>query len=609
MSANELYIQGRLIEIPESEVVALSKQVNDIGDLNARKMNLSNDIRVPYFAKNDQHINFAGDPTSTSRYPYNFLPATLKNNGVEIVRNGRALLKATAEDQATITLYWGNSDFFERLNFMLHNIDFSELNHIYSIESVKNLYDTTDGKVFYAFNKLMNQNISGSFEPVLRLEKTFASISVPYIVNRIMEKTGYQLEGEILSNDAYTSLAIQLQDATFQPVNVDDLLVEASFLYNTVNEKFEFSDIVSDGGDPDSFPDLIRYVNKSLLAGDFRLEITLGIILFNQPGVVFQIIRNGTEVVENYSFPATSLSQTVLKRDILLMPNDELTLNLILPPGFEAAADTFSFCNFKTLDIQVGQEIPTGVSIIQDQIPEITARDFLKMIANIFGLVFVPGTDRIIHLKSYKTLQQSKTDRITYTYYIDPRSIETTFRLDGYFQNSIIGYEDGRFNFASTFQIENNTLSDEGVVVQIPAYLPRGTGETSMAEIGLFNEDGEKQKLPMILYNHRVLNQSDLQGTWSLTDGTLTDAFEKIVLGDTEGIKPDRMISDYYAPIIKILGKYRQVTLKTLINVQQFFEIDTYRAYYFPELQRYAQIQKVSNFVEGQMTTLTLILL
>ncbi|TVR40864.1 MAG: hypothetical protein EA392_02935 [Cryomorphaceae bacterium] len=613
MSSNQLYIQGRKVEIPEGEVVALTKQVNEVANIDSRKTNLSNDIRVPYYKLNEKHINFAGVATSKSRYPYFFLPAYLVSEGIEVVRNGRAVIKQTQDDQATITLYWGNSDFFERLNFLITELDFTDLNHTFTNTAISTLYDDKEGKVFYSFNELGNGNIDfGLVFKTLFSASTYPSISVVSIIDKILNRIGYTLSGEILNSPDWSSLAIQLQGTTIQPLNLSDLFVESGFFLD--GDTFLFAPIINDGGSPASF-DNEKYVNKTSLQGAFSFRVFWDASYLFESGAIdeflfFQFIRvRAVDGTEDLIFQDTIETQftggKIYNIATDLEADDYVYMKLIKQGSVDDSNLILGLnSNFRTTNIVTDSLV--GECIVSDHIPEITARDLFRTLARIFGIVFVPGQGREIQLKTYKDLEKSKAQNIVYPHPVNVKTVSTSYNPGNYFQNSRVGYVEQKGEQTETVNINIGYLPDNGDLITIDSYL--GQSINGLLRFDLF-EDGDQNELPLILFNARVFDQAVLPGTWAVSDGSTNVNFTKVVRGDVNGINPQRIATDYYLPLFNIVRSYREVTIKTLINVQQFFEIDNYTAYYFPDLKRFAQIQKVSNFVSNQPTTLKLILL
>ena len=86
----ELYIDGNLVDLSGSDVIALTKSVFDVNRLSVRTSDYSNVFKIPKTQQNRLIFKSAGLVNSFNDEPYTKLTAYILVDGVEVA-NGFAL--------------------------------------------------------------------------------------------------------------------------------------------------------------------------------------------------------------------------------------------------------------------------------------------------------------------------------------------------------------------------------------------------------------------------------------------------------------------------------------------------------------------------------------
>lgn len=151
MTDQQLYIDGILMDMSEESAITLDIKSNLFRDITKMTANTTYTINLPKTAHNMAVLEFAGKPSTSSKYPYIFHTARYFRNGLEIIRNGRASVLSVKET-IEISIYWG---LFQALaTLQSSDLKLNELNCTKYLRFTKNnSYDTyekaiTDG-VFY----------------------------------------------------------------------------------------------------------------------------------------------------------------------------------------------------------------------------------------------------------------------------------------------------------------------------------------------------------------------------------------------------------------------------------------------------------------------------
>ena len=106
MTDQQLYIDGVLMDMSEETAITLDIKSNLFRDITKMTANTTYTINLPKTAHNMAVLEFAGKPSTSSKYPYIFHTARYFRNGLEIIRNGRASVLSVKET-IEISIYWG----------------------------------------------------------------------------------------------------------------------------------------------------------------------------------------------------------------------------------------------------------------------------------------------------------------------------------------------------------------------------------------------------------------------------------------------------------------------------------------------------------------------
>src|SRR5690606_17483322 len=133
------------IDLSVDQVLAMTYQVQDIGNIQFQKANFSNQFKIPKTKDNCRKFGFIDQVTSADMRPYRALPARIIQDGEEIVRNGVAQV-LSVDDTINVVIYSGIKDFFETIgDAMLSDLDLSDLNHTWDLATIKTLMASESG--------------------------------------------------------------------------------------------------------------------------------------------------------------------------------------------------------------------------------------------------------------------------------------------------------------------------------------------------------------------------------------------------------------------------------------------------------------------------------
>lgn len=216
MTDHQLYIDGILMDMSEETAITLDIKSNLFRDITKMTANTTYTINLPKTAHNMAVLEFAGKPSTSSKYPYIFHTARYFRNGLEIIRNGRASVLSVKET-IEISIYWG---LFQALaTLQSSDLKLNELNCTKYLRFAKNNTSDTYEKaisegVFYgryetAVFKTSSEEWQGYDSNVGGNSDTTYSLVDGKI--RTGTEIGKYVSGEVLTDETYRCAIIPFE--------------------------------------------------------------------------------------------------------------------------------------------------------------------------------------------------------------------------------------------------------------------------------------------------------------------------------------------------------------------------------------------------------------
>lgn len=202
-----LVINGIDMDLKPDTVIAITLQVNDIASVDDRQSNFSNTFKLPATQHNIEALGFSTNMAAQSTVPYTKMVAQYYQNGVQVIKNGFAILEQSGDD-IEVTLYDGNVSFFD----LIAGLKLSDL------EGLTDVIWTLDNAV--ASRTATSDYIWAVIDWFESMDDTTreydVSIAHPcYFLKDVMaaifEPTGYTLKGLFVEGvSAYSKLIVPL---------------------------------------------------------------------------------------------------------------------------------------------------------------------------------------------------------------------------------------------------------------------------------------------------------------------------------------------------------------------------------------------------------------
>lgn len=204
MTFRELYIDGKLADLPAGGLVELTYQVNDLADLKDRQSNYSRPINLPKTALNRSIFGFGDELQSTSEKPYRRLPCKYVEDGVDIVPAG-CIIAYDGGKTFDCRIYSGTVDLFDVIKGKkISDIQQNTFNHIWETASFQLFMDGGDQLVY----PVMDTGGINPSAPEIDVMHAHPGVYLPYLVKRICEDAGFEPVGKLFDNERFKRMTV-----------------------------------------------------------------------------------------------------------------------------------------------------------------------------------------------------------------------------------------------------------------------------------------------------------------------------------------------------------------------------------------------------------------
>lgn len=648
--SDELFINDKKIELAEGTVIALTLQINDLGELKDRQSTYSNQFKVPRTAWNRLQLEQAGLIQSTTRLPYKKNQAKVRKGGLEFIARGHATLESTDEFY-NLTVNTGIIDLIEKLG----QKKLSDLklpgDHTLDVVTVYtsrlNNSEYIYGVVDYNNNTVYCDDVT----PKMNMSRNAPLYYVHSIVEAIFYEEGVPLEGELFNRDKYKRLLLQLGTDGFtykgQVVGVrhivglfdDDTQVGPNILLTWMSGGV---------GSPTNLNGWWQYFGADKgklvfdrevrLSSDLYTDWTVNFRLTSAPSLVYyhaEIYRYDTAtVIARGPDVAVDVGQTIngswsVRLDSGTYPSGtELAMRVIVatyPSGptatVEITASTLTMVSTGGLAMSLHNPV-----VISEHVPDMTQAEFLKAIlAHMFA--GLPSIDQ--YSGHYKVVQFDeildaipRAKKWERKLHMDERTWKEEYRI-GYAQRNWFkyaeddqvqkGYGDGYFD------IDDEVLEKEKTILTLPFAATHwvnrfGTG-AKIPIIQLWDKDGKAMKTkPRILLLDRDISPSSpyidihdgVTGPITLGDNVPHCHFLREELFENLGWQ-NSMLNDEYEGLIGVLRDLKKFTGFFKLHQSEVHQLDLYKPLYVKELGAFFYVNKVVGFTGDGYTKIELI--
>lgn len=616
----ELYLNDAAVDLSPGTVIAITKQINDIADLQNRQADITNRFEIPSTPTNDKIFETAKEVMSGTLVPYRRFSARIRVAGIDIVQNGLGILETYNNDRYIVSVVSGIVDFFDIISGKdLQDLDLSSLDHLFDLAKVVATQLATSG-IIYA---IADYGDLPDGTRTIDVRRQGPSVFILTVLNAIFSEAGFTKSGDIFSDTDYTALILPF---AVEKIESRGILFSATMDGEQITsfpQTIAHDEETSDPGDNYDNVTNFRYTApRAIDSIQFRcqgsLEFDVGTVTVTLKGSVFgdmdSVLFSTPGIDKIYNLDSTTISlasgETVLVEvTVTGVPTVDIIepstfWNIIPSPGFSA-------------DI-----------VVSELLPKMKQSDFIKAISNLFGLI--PTFDVTAPLNvEFKKFEDIFTERrqVDWSDKLDEsKPPEITFARGDYAQNNNLVWKEDPRNVPDglgdgVFTIDDDNLPADKDVIQIPFsasdQIIKIEGINLANIIRFTDPEGSatwtlSEKVQPRL-GIAVNVAKGLQGTFDLTDGVGTNNEDNITVvrffdtGNNAELDGTNLLNRHYPGLILSLARTKIVTAFFRLTAEDVRDIDHFIPIYVQRFGAKFFLNKAINYIEDQPTKCELV--
>lgn len=204
---NELYINGQLCDLSDFTKIAVTKQANNIGELQNRQGNFTNTFKLPLTQKNIAITGISTDVQGNSDIPYQLLNVTYRQYGCDIIANGLGYVDSV-DSFINISVTSGNANLSDAIGDLV-------VGDLYEAEVIDwDLTNVVNGASNWCFPLIDWRSDDNSFFDTATVDPKFMlpCLKVSDIFSRLSTIIGFQFQGSYFNSADYQSMYLSPSD-------------------------------------------------------------------------------------------------------------------------------------------------------------------------------------------------------------------------------------------------------------------------------------------------------------------------------------------------------------------------------------------------------------
>lgn len=629
----ELLINGSPLDLPDKgNEIKYTKRISDIFSVSNVSVSFTNSFNVPKTATNTQIFEQLGLIGNNSSIPYSKVDATLKKDGIDIVRRGWLQVKESS-DNYKVGIIDGMIDFFKAIEnkTLGSDLNLSEFNHVKDFDTVINSMNpssTLPYKYVVADYNGENHGFANGHYGI-NIDYLIPSFDCRRIMDIIFQTYGFTYDmADIpyLNNFFITYPLPPLQDPTeihIAHFNRASFETRSYFEYSngkvpTPFQSWTVADITEG--------ELVEGRKFKVPAtGGYRVKVSFDsyIEMFNNPvnllwGAVF---KNGLLVYAQHADPQATVSYTY---DI--QANEGDLIEVLLWYNYTGSNANWLNVHHLNMDVDI-YKIDLGNVSLTNAFKDFKIKDFFKEILWRTGLTPV-GDPYTRHIRFYPL--SYRLDKSNVTDWTDKyiRRVKEIYQLNEYGQKNRfrLKHDNEQDSTGDGFLLVNNVnLTDEVILAESKIYAPElevyeypantiGVAGFWTYKFRIWNrepkEDGESgnvvidyKGLSNRFYFIRVgwSNLSDWQFVSSVLNEDL-EVNQQIPFASINETLFDNAIDQNWQDYRKVMNNFKAHEIELALSVNDINSVDFLKPFYFKTENAYYMLNAL-NWQSGKTST------
>lgn len=615
MYTEALYINDQLVDLAGPSQIALTKQFNNIAELQDRQGDFTNTFNLPLTPRNREVLENANLLNSATLVPYRNNTARYIVNGSELVREGTATLIRCTPDAYVVQITSGNVSFFGAFTDMkLSELIGSRWDHTNDFAAVLESRNNISGYI-YPLIDWFNADSAGMYQA--------ADVNVEFLLPCIFVKSIFDLVDELTG---FTSFGRMLELPTFQ-----NLLLTPSLMQRSTAAQSNYNVFVTGESSGSAAPMQITFDTEATGFFDNLYQATepvFGYMTFNatvqitnpdafdELGLIrFRILRNsGAEVffeaVGGFVVFANSTVETYaysVSVNRLFSPSDiyEVQSEIISAPGV-------TFTSSHKWEFKLVGQLPYGSLMpVGELFENITVKQVYQDVMNMFaGIPAANSFQQRIRFGLFNEVSENVPNAIDWSGKFHRADTDLSFKYGKYAQTNYLRYsENDTVPYAigdSSFSIDDATLPDTAEAVRISAVATEEEIRFQGVAYPRIKAINSSREFTGVGHRYLVLDRRDTGYSHTYTDGDSEEQVNTAIpYARFEPLKFANLAPEYYGTLFQILRKAKNVNAVFKLSPQDFQNFDPFTPIYLDvhsqelDATGYFYVSAINNYVNG----------
>ncbi|AXG73947.1 hypothetical protein DVK85_06690 [Flavobacterium arcticum] len=637
-----LYINGQLVDLDPKQIIAQTKQINDLSNLQNRQTNYTNKFKLPKTATNLKILDFLTVPGNNSNVPYQKNECSLySDTGECFVYKGWAVVTDGGK-YFNVVVYDGIIDLYKAIEGKsLADLDLSDLQHQKNVDTIELSWtDTLPYKYIltdYNGGTRLRSGILNIGPPTINADYLVPSISVAWLWHKIFSEHNIAYSGSIFDMQEFKNLWITYPKGLSTGDNPEELFESSDCGYESSGGNVKTIYI---GYNSSTTNEIVAAIDNRHLkvaeAGYYRIEVsgnidTRAFLGYPKPFKLF-LGKNAPyvaahEVQEIALVGDNMTSNEGFEKSKLIYLNDYDSVCLLIGKASNASSTNGFHLNSATdVNVKLTKVNVNEYDFIED-FSGFSMRDFLTEVIQRFGLTLYK--DKYSNSYEFLTLQEQLQTAETQDW--SSKFISKTsekYAYGNYSRRNWFKYnyndKDAGYN-DSYIDIDNELLAESKDLFKSKIYSPekikttylgrqhhvyklweKETEDVTDEDTDIVTTTTSYKPLDKRFYLLRAENEnrsiklkSPQLGQSTYVSNIWVENYWKLPFHDT--------IQSYYTPLRLLLQNAMITTAELYLTDIDIANFDFKKLYYIEQLAGYFIINKITNYIQGKTVKCELI--
>ena len=623
----EIYINDSKLDLRPADTVALTKQINDIAEIQKRQADYTNQFNIPKTPNNVQIFEYLNIAGNQSTRPYKYSNVRLLSNGIPIALKGIAIISETKNQaEYSLHIYAGNYDLYSKINDKyITDIDWSDLLHIFDDTNWGASLANTSGYI-YPIADTLNGAMEDKAAQVAYPNGVSLEYQVPHVFtktiwDRIFSEAGIEYYGNFFTTNKF------LNHLTVADANVFDKDLnkfEASHTYSSFTAIY-YTDLIID-----TFT-----VTKS---GYWKFNARAHYSAQRTGNVYYHILQDGVMIYEaKVRDPScdTTLVYLDANLDVELFLRENSTCQIAMLAQNHTCSSPFipeATLLTHTARVELTSCIPfSGTIDFSKFLPKIKQTDYLRAIMQRFGLLyrldsvgkyhFTTIEDLLNGLEGSSDMSDKFIKETSETYRIGNYGLSNVFKYK-YYDKDNLGKDYANATITTDIDgTEKEVTIMDSIIEACGEYLNfREFG--AIASLHSF-ENTETDKTKPEIYK---LRDTDVLKTVMLKRKITTSGLNVVYINNIgtynnvvvstgtnmpyatfEELKWQNLVEDFYKKFEKMIQKPLKKKVFLWYTPVDIYFLNMFNIIYLKQYQSFFYLNKINNFIAGKPSDCELI--